>query len=56
MVDFARVANDIGALGIRVERPSELGAALEKAIKSGKPALIDVVTDIDAIAPIAVSS
>jgi acetolactate synthase-1/2/3 large subunit len=56
MVDFAKVASDIGALGIRVERPNELGSALEKAIKSGKPALIDVVTDIDAIAPLAVSS
>jgi acetolactate synthase-1/2/3 large subunit len=56
MVDFAKVASDIGALGIRVERPNELDSALEKAIKSGKPALIDVVTDIDAIAPLAVSS
>jgi acetolactate synthase-1/2/3 large subunit len=56
MVDFARVATDIGALGIRVERPNELGNALEKAIKSGRPTLIDVVTDIDVIAPLAVSS
>jgi acetolactate synthase-1/2/3 large subunit len=56
MVDFARVATDIGALGIRVERAADFPGALEKALKSGKPALIDVVTDIDAIAPIAVSS
>ena len=56
MVDFARVASDIGALGIRVERAADFPAALEKALKSGKPALIDVVTDIDAIAPLAVSS
>ena len=56
MVDFARVASDIGALGIRVERAADFPGALEKALKSGKPALIDVVTDIDAIAPIAVSS
>jgi acetolactate synthase-1/2/3 large subunit len=56
MVDFARVANDIGALGIRVERPDQFSSALSTAIKSGRPALIDVVTDIDAIAPIAVSS
>jgi acetolactate synthase-1/2/3 large subunit len=56
MVDFARIANDIGALGIRVERPGDFAGALEKAIASKRPALIDVVTDIEAIAPAAVSS
>jgi acetolactate synthase-1/2/3 large subunit len=56
MVDFARLASDIGALGIRVEKPAELAPALQKALQSGQPALIDVVTDIEAIAPIAVSS
>ena len=56
MVDFARVASDIGALGIRVERAADFAGALAQALKSGRPALIDVVTDIDAIAPIAVSS
>jgi acetolactate synthase-1/2/3 large subunit len=56
MVDFARVASDIGALGIRVEKPNELVPALQQALQSGKPALIDVVTDIEAIAPAAVSS
>ena len=55
MVDFARVASDIGALGIRVEKPGELAAALQKALHSGRPALIDVVTDIESIAPAAVS-
>jgi len=56
MVDFARVANDIGALGIRVEKARDFAGALEKAIASKRPALIDVVTDIEAIAPAAVSS
>jgi acetolactate synthase-1/2/3 large subunit len=55
MVDFARLANDIGALGIRVERAGDFAPALEKALKSGRPAIIDVVTDIEAIAPLAVS-
>src|SRR5467141_367193 len=55
MVDLARVATDIGALGIRVERPRDFPPALEKAIASGKPAIVDVVTDIEAIAPAAVS-
>src|SRR3954467_7728895 len=56
MVDLARVASDIGALGIPVERPEQFSTALQTAIKSGRPALIDVVTDIEAIAPVAVSS
>jgi acetolactate synthase-1/2/3 large subunit len=55
-VDFARVATDIGALGLRVEKPAELPGALQKALASGKPAIIDVVTDVEAIAPVAVSS
>jgi acetolactate synthase-1/2/3 large subunit len=56
MVDFARLANDIGALGIRVEKPADFAPALHNALQSGRPALIDVVTDIEAIAPTAVSS
>jgi acetolactate synthase-1/2/3 large subunit len=56
MVDFAKVASDIGALGIRVEKAADFAAALEKAIASKRPALIDVVTDIEAIAPAPVSS
>ncbi len=55
MVDLARVATDIGAFGIRVERPRDFSPALEKAIASGKPAIVDVVTDIEAIAPVAVT-
>lgn len=55
MVDFARLAAGVGAFGVRVERPGDFSAALEKAIRSGKPAIVDVVTDIDAIAPLAVT-
>jgi acetolactate synthase-1/2/3 large subunit len=43
-VDFAALAREIGAVGIRVERPSELSGAIEAAL----------VTDIDALAPLAV--
>jgi acetolactate synthase-1/2/3 large subunit len=46
----------VGALGIRVVRAADFPGALEKAIASKRPALIDVVTDIEAIAPAAVSS
>ncbi len=54
-VDFARLAQDMGALGIRVEKPSELTGALAQALAANRPAVIDVVTDIDALAPLAVS-
>jgi acetolactate synthase I/II/III large subunit len=54
-VNFARLAEDMGALGIRVEKPGEIAGALEQALKAGRPAVIDVVTDIDALAPLAVS-
>jgi len=54
-VNFARIAEDMGALGIRVENASAFPAALAQALASGHPAVIDVVTDIDALAPTAVS-
>ena len=45
----------MGAVGIRVEDPGEIKGALEKALKMDLPVIIDVVTDIDALAPLAVS-
>ena len=50
-VDFAKVAESLGCFGIRVERPGDLQSALEQAIASNLPAVVDVVTDIDGIAP-----
>ena len=54
-VNFARIAEEMGALGIRVDRPSEISPALERALAADRPVIIDVTTDIDAIAPGAVS-
>jgi acetolactate synthase I/II/III large subunit len=54
-MNFARLAEDMGALGIRVEQPSELAPALERALAANRPAVIDVVTDIEALAPTAVT-
>jgi pyruvate dehydrogenase (quinone) len=42
--DFAAVARAIGIHGVRVERPSELGPALQEAFEHDGPALIDVLT------------
>jgi acetolactate synthase I/II/III large subunit len=53
-MNFARIAEEIGALGIRVEKPGEIGPAIERAVAAGRPAVVDVVTDIEALAPTAV--
>ncbi len=54
-MNFARIAEDMGALGIRVENAAAFPAALAQALAANRPAVIDVVTDIDALAPLAVS-
>jgi acetolactate synthase I/II/III large subunit len=54
-MNFARLAEDMGALGIRVEMASEFPAALAKALAANRPAIIDVVTDIEVLAPTAVT-
>ena len=50
-VDLAKLAQTIGCFGIRVDQPGQIQSALEQAIASGKPAVVDVVTDIEGIAP-----
>jgi acetolactate synthase-1/2/3 large subunit len=52
-VNFASVAESFGALGIRVTKPRELRPALDRAISSGRPAVVDVQSDIEALAPTA---
>jgi acetolactate synthase-1/2/3 large subunit len=49
--DFARLAQSLGCFGITVHKPSELASALDQAFASGKPAVVDVKTHIDGIAP-----
>ncbi len=45
-VDFAEFARSFGAVGVRVENPSELKPALRKALDAGEPAIVDVVSGI----------
>ncbi len=54
-VNFARIAEDMGALGIRVEQAAAFPPALAQAVAAGRPVVIDVVTDIEALAPTAVA-
>jgi acetolactate synthase-1/2/3 large subunit len=53
-VDFARIGEEMGALGIRVDRPGDLAKALDQALSAGRPVIVDVHTDIEVVAPPAV--
>jgi acetolactate synthase-1/2/3 large subunit len=52
-VDFAQVAQELGCEGVRVERPGDLGSALQAALASSKPTVLDVLTDTTARHPAA---
>ena len=43
--NFAAIAENMGALGIRVEKPGEIRGAIEQALASGRTAVVDVATD-----------
>ncbi|MFI9153982.1 pyruvate dehydrogenase [Streptomyces sp. NPDC053367] len=47
--DFAAVARACGAYGVRVEKPKQLAGALRDAFRHKGPALVDVVTDPNAL-------
>jgi acetolactate synthase-1/2/3 large subunit len=49
--DFAAVAEAMGCLGIRVERPNQIRPALEQAFAANRPVVIDVRSDIEAQGP-----
>ena len=46
-VDFVKVAEGLGAAGIRVTKKEELAPAVEKALSLGRPVVIDCVIDQD---------
>jgi acetolactate synthase-1/2/3 large subunit len=50
-VNFARIAEELGCLGIRVECPEDIREALKKALLSGLLAVVKVITDKDITAP-----
>ena len=49
--DFAKISESMGALGLTVHKPGELSGALDQAFAAGRPAVIDVKTHIEGIAP-----
>jgi acetolactate synthase-1/2/3 large subunit len=46
-VDFVKLAEAYGAVGIRVEKTSEVKPALEKAMDCGKPVIIDFIVECE---------
>ena len=46
-LDFVKVAEALGAVGIRVSTKEEMGPALEKAIAMNRPVVIDCQIDRD---------
>jgi acetolactate synthase-1/2/3 large subunit len=53
-VDYAAVARAMGADGIRVSEPGDVGPALREAAKADGPVLVDVLIDKEVHAPVSV--
>ena len=49
--DFAGIAKSMGCFGVTVNKPSELPTALDQAFADGRPAVVDVKTHLEGIAP-----
>jgi acetolactate synthase-1/2/3 large subunit len=49
--DYAAMARSMGAQGLQVETPGDLGSALKTALDSGLPTVIDVPVEADAGQP-----
>jgi acetolactate synthase-1/2/3 large subunit len=50
-VSFAQVAEAMGCAGVRVEHPSQIGAAIHQALAADIPTVVEVVTGLDYRAP-----
>jgi acetolactate synthase-1/2/3 large subunit len=50
-VSFARIAQDMGCLGVRVEHPNEIGAAIRQALAAELPTIVEVMTGLHYRAP-----
>ena len=44
---YAAYAESLGLVGIRVDRPEDVGRAIDEALSANRPAVIDVYTDPD---------
>lgn len=46
-VNFSNLAREIGCCAVRVDRPGDIGPALRDALNSGRPSIVEVLTDIE---------
>jgi len=46
-VSFARIAQEIGCFGLRVEQPDEISGAIQQALAAGMPAVVEVISGLD---------
>lgn len=44
-MNFAQAAESMGCVGIRVERPADNKPALDQALASGRPAMVEIISD-----------
>ena len=51
-IDYAAVARDFHAYGEKVENAGEVEPALVRALKSGRPAVVDIAIDREIYAPV----
>src|SRR3954468_23248841 len=42
---YARYADQLGLVGIRVDRPEQIGAAWDQALSADRPAVVEAITD-----------
>jgi len=52
-VNFAEMATQMGAFGIRVTDPNKIGDAVREALAANRPAVVEVIIDHAAVAPVA---
>jgi acetolactate synthase-1/2/3 large subunit len=51
-VNLAKLARTLGCEGTRVEHPAHIAPAITEAIQMNRPALVEVMTDINCLSPI----
>lgn len=51
-VNLSKVARDLGCEGTRVEKPEHIAPAISEAIQSGRPTVVEVMTDINCLSPV----
>jgi acetolactate synthase-1/2/3 large subunit len=49
--NYAHIAQEFGCLGIRVEKPDEIASAIQQALSANQPSVVEVITDLNAVAP-----